>query len=251
MKKNAKIKVFTLMLVIMLLSIAIVGGSLAWFTDEDEVTNVFTVGTIRVEQLEQNKDGSTFTQNQMIFPAIDNNNKENDPNFIYKKVSVKNTGSNPAYLRTWIAIPTQLIDCLHLVTNETDWKSTGSPVSFTHEVSGVNYTAYCYVYTKTLLTNTSTEDLLTGVYMDSQVDIKDNPDDNDDNLEFCKSKGDGTYDFTGFEIADAEGKVLEGVTVNVLVATQAVQQEGFNGASIALNTAFGVPVNADALPSFN
>lgn len=253
MKKNTKKKLFTLMLVIMLLSIAVVGGSLAWFTAEDEATNVFTVGTIGIEQIELNKDGNAFTQNQMLFPVIstDYDSVENDPNFIYKKVSIDNTGSNPAYVRTWIAIPTQLIDHLHLLTNNADWHFTGSPVSFTLEDSDVQYTAYCYVYGKTLSVESTTEDLLTGVYLDAQVDIKDNPDDEDTNLEFCKPNGDGTYNFTGFEIADAEGKYLNNVPVNVLVATQAVQVKGFARASVALNTAFGVPNTIAALPNFN
>ena len=46
MKKSTKKKILTLALVIALLAIAVVGGSLAWFTAEAEVKNEFTVGSI-------------------------------------------------------------------------------------------------------------------------------------------------------------------------------------------------------------
>jgi len=255
-KKNTKKKLLTLALVIALLAIAVVGGSLAWFTDSDEVENVFTVGTIGIEQHEKNKDGSEFTQNQMLFPVISDENVENDPNFIYKRVSIENTGSNDAYIRTWIAIPTQLKGYLCFKTDETGWVwQWAMPTADVYDVNGtaVNYTAYCYVYSTALAANTITNELLTGVYLDPAVDIKDNPSTVGTNLEFCKwNEATQEYDFSGFEIADENGKLLDTSKVEVLVATQAVQVEGFRDAQDALNTAFGKPEDgAASVPFFN
>ena len=94
MKKNTKKKVFTLMLVIMLLSIAIVGGSLAWFTAEDQVTNTFTVGSIVIKQHEDFDEEAA----KLLIPAVGTSPSAGN-NYIKKSVTVENTGKNPAYIQ--------------------------------------------------------------------------------------------------------------------------------------------------------
>ena len=108
MKKNHKKKYLALALVLILLSMVIAGGSLAWFTATDEVNNVFTIGSISVEQHETDENGNPFVQDQLLMPVVGEGNVENDPYFIHKVVTVENTGNNPAYVRTWIALPKQL-----------------------------------------------------------------------------------------------------------------------------------------------
>ena len=47
-----KKKILILTLCIALLAVAAVGGTLAYFTDTEEVTNTFTVGNVKIELLE-------------------------------------------------------------------------------------------------------------------------------------------------------------------------------------------------------
>ena len=57
------------------------------------------------------------------------------------------------------------------------------------------------------------------------------------NLEFCKwNATENRYDFSGFAVQDGEGTTYR---VNVLVATQAVQSQGFGDVADALTNAFG------------
>lgn len=244
MKKNTKKKLLALALIIGLLSIAIVGGSLAWFTAADTVENVYTIGSIGVQQLEKGKDGTTdFQQNQTLLPVLSDTNVEQDPNFIYKRITVENTDANAAYVRTWIAIPSQLEGYLCLRTQGIGW--TEMPAHPTGEVDGISYTAHCYVYAPALEPGTSTTEVLTGVYLDPSVDLQSN---SKGNLEFCKFEN-GSFQFSGFEIARQDGTVLN--TVQVLAATQAVQAANFTDAQSALNTGFGEPVSAAAVPFFS
>lgn len=216
-------------------------STLAWFTDTDQATNTFTVGSIKVVQhekqpvVDENGDPTgeleDFEQDQVMLPVVDPQNPEEDPNYIYKMVSVENTGKNSAYVRTSIAVPTALLDYLHLDTNEVKWH-----YEFTSSVTvdGMAYTVFSYYYEEAVEKDGQTELLLEGVYLDSTVDVKTNPATN--NLEFCKANASGGYDFSGFAVQDAEGTTYK---VNVLVATQAVQAEGFANAQEALNGAFG------------
>ena len=61
-----KKKVLAISLIVALLAIAVVSGSLAWFSDEDSVTNTFTVGEIDIFQHEHEHDDAgairDFTQ---------------------------------------------------------------------------------------------------------------------------------------------------------------------------------------------
>lgn len=233
MKKNTKKKMFTLALVICLLAIAMVGGSLAWFTAEDEATNTFTVGSIKIEQKEE------FEQNSQLLPVVPNDTEtpSDDANYVKKEVTVKNTGKNSAYIRTFIAVPAALEpECLKLDIDGTDWTLQWAYPTF--EYNGVEYVSLCYVYNKPLESGETTPMLLKGVYLDASVDLKNDPANANTNLEFCR-RVNGEYVFTGFEIADENGKILK--NIDVLVRTEAVQVQGFEseGPQGALNTAFG------------
>ena len=83
MKKNTKKKILTLALVIALLATAVVGGSLAWFTAEDEVRNEFTVGSIDIELVE------VFESEDMkMLPIVNVADPEADANFILSFVDI-------------------------------------------------------------------------------------------------------------------------------------------------------------------
>ena len=229
-----KKKILVLSLVVALLATAIVSGSLAWFTDSDEATNVFTVGSIEIIQHEKNADGTDFTQNQTMLPIVNVDNPAADPNYIAKVVTVENEGKNPAYVRTHIAVPTVLVEYLHLDVKEENWTYE---FAGTATVSGTSYTVYTYRYNYAIAPTETTDVLLRGVYMDARVDVQKNPASN--NMEFCMPDGNGGFNFSGYAVTDAEGTDYK---VNVLVATQAVQQEGFADAETALSNAFGSTV---------
>ena len=250
MKKNTKKKALTLALVIALLAIAVVGGSLAWFTAEDEAVNTFTVGSIKIVQHEQQHDETgaleDFEQNKTLLPIVNINDPASDDNYEEKIVTVENTGKNDAYIRTWIAIPKALEGYLILDTDETQgWaKQWWSPYP---TLNGMEYICYCYVYTNVLEAGKTTPVLLNGVYLDAATDVQKNP--ATGNMEFCKRNAEtGEFDFTGVAVMDAEGTAYN---VNVLVATQAVQAEGFNDAQQALNASFGEPIHDSSVPFIN
>lgn len=248
-----KKKLLTLALVIVLIAI-LSFTTLAWFTDTDEVTNTFTVGSVKIVQNEQQIDDKTgaledFEQGKMLLPIVNTKDPAADPNYQDKIVTVTSTGNNDAYVRTWIAIPKALVDYLVLdlntVTEGEGWYRQETPPTTT--VDGIEYVCYCFVYTPILTPGATTPAVLNGVYLDALVDIKDNPETESTNREFCKWNSEtNACEFSGFEIANAAGQILS--EVNVLVATQAVQAQGFADAHTALNSAFGEPAHETSVP---
>ena len=114
----------------------------------------------------------------------------------------------------------------------------------TTSVDGVDYTVYSFTYTDALNKDNVTDDLLLGVYVDAKTDLKDNPATTEADLEFCYfDDATGEYVFTGYVAWKADGTASE--KVNVLVATQACQSQGFTDAQTALDTVF------TAIPDFS
>lgn len=93
----SKKKIISLCLVVCLLAVAIVGGTLAYFTDEDTATNTFTTGDVKIEIREENRDGTPFTQDQELLPGV----------LVNKYVYIDNKGPNDAYIRANIMWPSQ------------------------------------------------------------------------------------------------------------------------------------------------
>ncbi len=238
-----KKKVFAVALAVALVAM-VVGGSLAWFTDSDEATNTFTIGSIEIEQHEKEHDNQgnlvDFTQNKVLMPIVKMDNPASDPNYEEKIVTVENVGKNPAYVRTSIAIPQTLNGYLNLDVDTTNgWAHDFSTTNV--NVGGMDYVVYTYYYTAPLNAGDTSTELLKGVYLYAEVDVQKNETTGD--MEFCKwNDTTKTFDFSGFVVQDAEGTTYP---VNVLVATQAVQSEGFADAQSALDSAFG-----ENLPEF-
>ena len=140
-----KKKITAIFLCVALLAIAIVGASLAYFTDTDAATNTFTVGNVKIELLESSlhrenagiangetsnselwsdvakggsgntskyKAGDTFyTDAQIEANAAEYTcaNVQLIPGRSYHKMPyVKNVGSNDAYIRIRVMIPANL-----------------------------------------------------------------------------------------------------------------------------------------------
>lgn len=246
-----KKKVLALSFVMALLAIAVVGGSLAWFTDTDEVKNTFVMGTLDIKQKEN------YYQNSALMPIVHNNTETltDDANYVKKEVWVENYGNAPAYVRTHIAVPTALVGVLQL-----DLNTDASPWEFTFSntatIGGKGYTVYSFTYggdegkelegTTNWILAKATEKLLLGVYIDEKTNLnvyRNDPTDEDKVTAAYFVKADGT-EVTGFNLVNDE--------VNVYVATQAVQADGFkdtddddNDAKEAFTSAFN-----DELPEF-
>ena len=89
-------------LVIALIAVA-VGGTLAWSNDTDEVTNVFTVGSVDIEQKEVFDE-----ETAQLLPVVGTDPTVATDNYIEKKVTVSNVGKNDAYVQTYVAVPAVL-----------------------------------------------------------------------------------------------------------------------------------------------
>ena len=233
-----KKKVTIISLALALIAILVIGSSLAWFTDEDQATNTFTIGSVKIPQDEKEHDENgelqDFTQGQMLLPVVNTENVTEDDNYVEKLVSVKNIGKNDAYVRTFIAVPAALKEVLHLdvAADSADGWSKDTQ-AWPNVVVGegeatLEYAVISFTYNKALEKDDVTPYVLKRVYLDAAVDVKNNA---AGERQFCTVNSDGTYTFYDFDITRE---------VKVLVATQGCQTAGFEqGAANALDTAFG------------
>ena len=99
-----KRKLLLVALSLCMVAILAIGGTLAYFTDTDAATNVFTVGNVDIE-LKEN-----YIPNSTLVPTTGKDENGNVINAVEKDVWVENTGSEKAYVRLHIAIPAKLDD---------------------------------------------------------------------------------------------------------------------------------------------
>ena len=260
-----KKKILVLCLVVALAVTAVVGGTLAYFTDTDNETNTFTAGGVKIDLIEQERDGKgglqNFSQGKVLMPIVGSAQGEKDAfgqpvaeNYIDKIVTVTNTGKSDAYVRAYFAIPSALDDgfeenfnasmnILHFnfgnvvsedgvitttYNNQWLWGSEAKPGYggwnyFETTIDGVAYNVYYADYYKPLAAGETTEQFVSGVYLDNHVDMKD-----------------GKYIDTRFPNADLS--ILAG-TVNCPVYAVAVQADGFDSVDAAVTAAFGADFN--------
>lgn len=255
-----KKKIITSCLVVALLVVGIVGASLAYFTDKDKADNTFTVGKVKIQLNEQqrNAEGTAleaFEQNKALNPIVGSAQGEKDKfgmptakNYVDKMVTVTNTGSKDAYIRAYFAIPSALDDgeesfnaglnVLHFnfgnkvkdgtVTttyeNEWFWKTAGKWNYFETTIDGIAYNVYYADYATAVPAGQTTEQFVQGVYLDKSFDIK----------------SDGAYAF-GKKLTLDEGWDWSKVTCPVFAV--AVQADGFDNAAQAMDAAFGADYN--------
>lgn len=91
MMKNKKI---TIMIAAVVVTVGIVGGTLAWFTSSDSIVNNFTTGEVK-EKIEEN-----FTEPENWLPGDEVN----------KDVWVNNTGKSDAFIRVWFEVKVENLD---------------------------------------------------------------------------------------------------------------------------------------------
>ena len=93
-----KKKILVLAVSVCLVAILAIGGTLAYFTDEEEATNTFTVGNVDITLTEPNWEGTGSQDAPEVYPG--------EP--LAKDPTVTNTGANPCFVR----IKVTGLDCL-------------------------------------------------------------------------------------------------------------------------------------------
>ena len=253
-----KKKITALFLCVALAAIAIVGASLAYFTDTDNETNTFAVGNVKIDLIEQERGENglqPFTQNKKLSPIVGSAQGEKDElgmptakNYVDKMVTIENTGSEKAYIRAYFAIPSALDDgyetfnagmnVLHFnfgnkvengVITSTEgvewiWTHDGKWNYFETTIDGIKYNVYFADYYQAVDAGATTEQLVQGVYLDKTFDIKDG----------------NCYAF-GEEVTLDDGWDWNNVSCPVFAV--ACQAEGFDSASEAITAAFGANYN--------
>lgn len=252
-----KKKILTICVVAMLAIIAVAGASLAYLTDTDKADNVFTVGNVQIELIEQQRDGKggleDFKEDKILMPIVGSAQGEKDAyglpiakNYVDKIVNVKNTGKSDAYVRVIVAVPAALDNsnsadsALHWnvgnrfspdgqyvdgYTNpayaDIDWK-------FVEQITidNVAYHTYSFTYKKALVAGSTTgAAAIVGFYLDKNVN------------NYVDDNGDVHYTLNG---QDINYDLANGVTIPIFA--QAVQAAGFDSAEEAF-TAAELPTN--------
>lgn len=226
-----KKKVLAIALAVALIAI-MVGGSLAYFTDNDEVTNTFTIGSVEIDLWENGVEvGETMSMGQLI-PVVGSDPTKESDNYQLKAVQVKNTGLNPAYVEVFVAVPKVLDDAgvLKLMNNYPDseaygWNVLGNVGTMTKD--SVEYNVYKYRYSTALNAGVITDEAIEYVYINSQADMDVTRDTNGTITEAYFTMNGNKVDFN-----------VATMKLDVYVASWAIQSEGFDSAESALS-AFG------------
>lgn len=93
-----KRKILLLAALLVMVAILGVGGTLAYFTAEDDATNTFTVGNVKIDLIEPSWDSTGETDAPEVYPG----------EALAKDPQVTNEGNNPCFVR----IKVDGLDCL-------------------------------------------------------------------------------------------------------------------------------------------
>ena len=239
-----KKKILALCLVVALAATAVIGGTLAYFTDTKEATNTFALGNVKIDLLETKRDGTAYVDGQTLLPIVGSAQGEKDQygypvakNYIDKTVDVKNTGSQNAYVRVIFAFPAKMDDAQSAAEMMLHWNylDTEPAGTWTRQdigqkitVGGEEYNLYVDTYNAVLAPNATTEyPAISGVYLDSRVDATSDKD------------GNITYTMVNGRNETVTATYAKGTQPKLLVAAQAVQAAGFDNAATALKEGFG------------
>lgn len=245
-----KKKIVSVALAVIMAGLA-VGSTLAWFMDTDSVSNVFTIGSIKIK-LEENFNNMDLNRAEILMPIVNVDKPREDVNYVEKNAFIRNVGTNTAYVRMFIAVPRALDDAgaLHLDDSDAvaaDWIKTRmtETVVISDSVLTCEYNVYKYVYKYELKPEKLTEmpytsETITGAYLDHLVDLWET----EEGIRFA------IYD----RAAGGEPQIIAGydatVPIPIYAVAQGVQVTGFENAGeipavTALDKAFGTGV-----PSF-
>lgn len=267
-----KKKIISLCLVVALGATAVIGGTLAYFTDTEDEINVFTLGNVVIDLVEEQRDDAgtgleQFEDNKVLLPIVGSAQGEqknvggyNLPtaaNYVDKIITVDNEGTQDAYVRVLIAFPAKMDDAqasnmlMHWNQDGTEpdgiWTRTdcGVQVTLGEDKDKEVYNVYNFTYNPILTakdTNgaTTSYPAILGVYIDERVNATV-----------------GTDGAITYSITNAAGQVVKSATYakdtapKLYVLTQGVQEAGFANADAALTAGFGVVDATNAQTWFN
>ena len=237
-----KKKILTLCLVICLAATAIIGGTLAYFTDADADINVMALGNVQIVQNETDRNGNAYVDGQKLVPLVKGENyltkdgsmtdtdgatplaiwDKSLNNEIDKFVSVTNGGTEDAYVRTILAFETvrsyaegatdtwtDLHDHFFLINGDYTYLKDAAGNFVYATIGGTEYVLAVKTYTDPLKAGETTTASLRQFALTWEA-------------------GNEVYDFFG-------------ESYDILALSQAVQVQGFEsaGAEAALNEGFG------------
>ena len=231
-----KKKILAMCLVVALAMTAIAGATLAYFTDTDAKTNVFTSGDVAIKLIEQQRRDD---QDQNHYdPFLGKNHAKLIPytgeegtmvlakNYVDKIVNVENKGSEDAYVRVLVAVPVALKDALHIDWNSKAWSDAKvigqAMIQDDTQAEKVLCDVYSTTYQKALKPGATTKDqAMWGLYLNPAVD--------------CDRDNDFQYTLNGTPI---NYNLTAGMQIPVVA--QAVQVAGFDTPEAAFEAAYGV-----------
>ena len=264
-----KKKIVALCLVLALALTAIGGATLAYFTDTEDEINVFTLGNVVIDLVEEQRkeDGSgleEFVDGKVLLPIVGSAQGEkvnvggyNLPtakNWVDKIVTVDNEGTQDAYVRVLFAFPAKMDDAQSAAEMMMHWNHDAAmPATgvWTHKDCGVKvtldgevYNVYNYTYEKVLAKKgengaTTEYPAITGVYIDKRVNATVN------------AEGDITYSMVNGRGNTVSATYAKGTAPKLYVLTQGVQEAGFANANEALVAGFGEVTEANAQAWFD
>lgn len=141
-------KILSMVLVLVLVAGIAVSGTMAYLTDRDNATNVFTVGDVDIE-LE-----GTFAKGVELLPG----------KTVAINPVIKNVGKNDAWVWLTYAVPTGLKDAVVFGDGGTGWEAKTSTVDG-------EYTIYSVLHTNALAAGTATTAAFSTVKLADSVDI--------------------------------------------------------------------------------
>ena len=249
-----KKKLLALVLVVVMAATAVVGGTMAYLTDEDSDVNVMTLGNVSIELIEQQRsngpdsDLEPFEDDKALYPIVGSAQGEKDKwgmptaaNYVDKIVSVKNTGVSEAYIRVLVAVPAALEsdeaskNALHWnlgnrfdVERKGTYNTEGSQPDYDYvikteaqaEKDGIIYNVYSFTYNTALTPGDTFDATIIGFYLDENLDNEN-----------------GKYVLNG-NVIDYD--ISKGVQIPVMA--QAIQTAGFATAAAAFE-ASGMTTN--------
>lgn len=220
-----KKKFLAFAMVFALAAVAVVGGTMAYFTDKDAKDNTFTVGNVNVALVEQQNGIDKETNQPALVPFEDGKVlMPGSNNAVDKIVSVKNTGSNDAYVRVKITVPAAIKDVVKLVPSRSVyWDNLLATDSISDdELTGDR--TYTVIYSEIVAPNAVTEEVLSKVYLEDTLNYE-NDGEGDNGYYFVVTNDDGT--------TTREYITLDPQSVVINVVAEAIQADGFTSATDA------------------
>ena len=234
-----KKKILSLCLVMALAAVAVVGGTLAYFTDADKDTNTMVSGNVKIVQNETDRNGDAYKDGQKLVPAVyngtlsyDGTMKNTDStaadstiaiwdetinNELDKVISVTNKGSEDAYIRTIVLMENTadnaICEKIHGLWCNGDgqyrvWATKADGTEDMVTIDDITYSIAVCTYNTALEAGETSEPSLMQVFLDPSA-------------------------------TNAWNELLGDGEFSILALSQAVQAQGFEDAATALNTAFG------------